>query len=163
MLARGARRLLLIVTLGCAVSCATAPAAPVQNIAGEWVGRYVCAQGVTALTLTVADVGGGQDTRRLTATFAFSEAPENRGVPPGSFTMRGFYYPRTRIVVLWPREWLERPGAYEMVSLNGRLQQSAGQAIIRGRVEFPGDLSACSTFYVTRQQPNVALMADARV
>ena len=161
---RSALRPLLILLLGCLVSCATPSAGANPNIAGEWVGRYVCAQGVTSLTLSVADRNGSRETRNLTATFAFSEAPENPGLPSGSFTMRGFYYPQTRILVLWPGQWLERPGEYEMVSIHGRMTRDAGHAdTIRGRVEFPGDINACSTFTVTRRIPEVASRGGARV
>ncbi len=61
---------------------ALAPFAQAQTppITGEWTGRYVCAQGITALRLTTekASAAGA-----VTATFDFGPLPEHPEVPNG--------------------------------------------------------------------------------
>jgi hypothetical protein len=76
---------------------------------GAWKGAYGCAQGVTGLTLTIAAEGEGQ----VSATYEFYAAPENPGVPSGSFRMTGTY--DAGKIVLHGSEWIEQPPGYVMV------------------------------------------------
>lgn len=148
------RALLFILAATLVSSCATA-APRGASLSGQWTGAYICAQGLTALTLTIdqTDRGGAH---LLNATFAFSAHPENPGVPPGSFTMRGTFNPRDRTVLLWSQDWLERPGDYVMVNLNGHLTRRGGLDHIAGHVDFPDDPSACTDFEVRRAPSTIA-------
>jgi len=95
-----------------------------------WEGHYVCAQGKTALTLTLE---GGPDA--LTGTFEFGPLPENPGVPHGKYTLRG---KAIRIgdgiydVELAPGQWIEHPDSYYMVGL--RATSSREHDTLMGRI-----------------------------
>lgn len=78
---------------------------------GTWEGGYDCGQGLTGLTLTVADPGDGN----VEATFAFYEVPENPGVPGGSYRLEGSYADHG--LTLDGVEWIEQPDGYVMVAL----------------------------------------------
>jgi hypothetical protein len=110
-------------------------------IAGEWTGKYICTQGVTALRLTIAQ-GQGQ---AITATFNFGPLPENPEVPKGAYRMEGAYDPATRHMKLSGVKWIDAPPDYVMVGLDGRMTQS-GDAIV-GDVP---DLFGCTDFEVRR-------------
>ncbi len=81
----------------------------------KWAGTYACAQGATALKLTVID----DDPARITAVFAFGPSPANPAVARGAFTLRGER--RGGLVELRPDAWLEQPADYDMVGLSGRM------------------------------------------
>ena len=76
---------------------------------GAWKGAYGCAQGVTGLTLTIEPAADGQ----VSATYEFYAAPENPGVPSGSFRMTGTYDGGK--LSLQGSEWIEQPPGYLMV------------------------------------------------
>ncbi|MGE3856697.1 MAG: hypothetical protein AB7G21_07055 [Dehalococcoidia bacterium] len=80
------------------------------DVSGVWTGRYLCPQGVTGLTLTIA-----QRRRRLDARFEFYSLPINPGLSPGSYLMSGTI--EDRIVVLDPERWLIHPPGWYMVGL----------------------------------------------
>lgn len=88
---------------------------------GEWKGGYDCGQGMTGLTLTIAEgegsAGGdgvGADSS-VEATFAFYEVPENPGVPSGSYSLQGSYADGG--LALDGVEWIEQPDGYVMVGM----------------------------------------------
>jgi hypothetical protein len=110
-------------------------------IAGEWTGKYICAQGVTALRLSIAQ-GEGQ---AITATFNFGPLPENPEVPNGAYRMTGTYDPAARHMKLSGVKWIDAPFGYAMVGLDGRMTQS-GQTI-SGHVP---DLLSCTDFEIHR-------------
>jgi hypothetical protein len=111
------------------------------SIAGEWVGRYNCTQGITALSLIVAH-GEGQ---AITATFNFGPVPENPEVPTGSYRMTGTYDAATRHMKLSGVKWINAPLGYAMVGLDGHMK-SSGQTI-SGHVP---DLFGCTNFEIHR-------------
>jgi hypothetical protein len=84
---------------------------------GEWKGAYDCGQGMTGLTLTMADGGGDGDggDSSVEATFAFYEVPENPGVPSGSYRLEGSYADGG--LALEGVEWIEQPDGYVMVGM----------------------------------------------
>ena len=95
-------------------SGAAATARPMAKVAGAlsgtWKGTYVCAQGVTGLTLVVEAAKG-----TATATFSFYPVAVNPGVPHGSFAMTGTYTSRSLDLV--PDHWIKRPAGYVMIDL----------------------------------------------
>jgi hypothetical protein len=122
------------------LSDARAQARP-SVIAGEWTGKYICTQGITALRLDIAQ-GAGQ---AITATFNFGPLPENPGVPRGAYRMAGAYDPASRRMTLKGVKWIDAPFGYAMVGLDGRMT-SSGETI-SGHVP---DLLGCTEFEVRR-------------
>jgi len=116
------------------------PSPPGAAIAGEWTGRYICAQGVTALRLDVSRGSGNQ----IAATFNFGPTPENPEVPKGAYTMAGTFDPASRHMTLKGVEWIEAPFLYVMVDLDGRI--NAAGNVIAGDVPGPG----CTVFELRR-------------
>ncbi|MDO9338873.1 MAG: hypothetical protein Q7T61_20965 [Caulobacter sp.] len=81
-----------------------------EKIDGVWKGNYECAQGKTALTLTLdGDADGDID-----GTFAF----DFQGVS-GSYRLRGVITPDGELK-LNPTTWISQPDGYGMVGLAGR-------------------------------------------
>lgn len=117
-----------------------APAAAQDGIGGTWRGAYVCAQGNTALALTIEPRKDGT----LAALFHFEAAPDNPEVPTGCFEMNGRHDPATGRLAFSPVRWLRRPPFYVMVGLEGRV--SGGGQRIEGRVLGPG----CTVFMLDR-------------
>ena len=111
------------------------------GVAGEWTGKYICTQGVTALRLSVAQGAGNA----ITATFNFGPLPENPAVPKGAYQMSGTYDPSLHRVLLRGVKWIDAPDGYVMVGLDGRLTQSGDK--ISG---FVPDLLGCAEFEVRR-------------
>jgi hypothetical protein len=110
-------------------------------VSGDWTGKYICAQGVTALDLHIDKTGGNA----IKATFSFGPLPENPDVPKGLYEMRGTFDPSTRSVILHGARWISEPDGYVMVDLKGRVAQT-GQNI-SGVV--PG-LAGCTNFEIWR-------------
>jgi outer membrane protein OmpA-like peptidoglycan-associated protein len=88
-----------------------------RTVLGEWVGTYVCAQGLTGLTLTISEA----TPTSARALFHFYADPRNPGVPTGCFTMNGEYNPETGQLQLEGNEWLQRPRGYWVVNFDGEV------------------------------------------
>ncbi len=108
----------LVALFACVLAVLPAEAkAKGPNPLGLWVGRYVCAQGVTALELTIT----GDPKGKLKAEFSFRAAPENPGVPSGRYSMSGSFDDKSLRLNLHAGKWIEAPDGYMMVDLVGRL------------------------------------------
>ena len=130
--------LALILTLSLSFSLALAPAARAERTAaGVWVGQYVCGQGTTALTLSIA-------AARPRALFHFYPAPSNNTVPEGCFEMESSYDADTGRIALTAGAWISRPDGYVTVDLEG--QVSADGGTMTGKVIGP----YCETFALRR-------------
>ena len=127
---------------------AHAQQAPTPAISGEWIGKYVCSQGITALKLNVSQSSSGA----LTATFSFGPLPENPNIPSGAYRMEGAFDPLTRKVKLHGVKWIEAPDNYVMVDLDGRVDTDGAR--IDGRV--PPQWMGCSVFEVRRSAPLIS-------
>ena len=80
-----------------------------------WKGHYVCAQGRTALTLSL-----DHDGPTLSGVFDFGPLDENPTVPHGSYRMTGTATTSgggAVVVKLAPLEWIEHPNNYVMVGI----------------------------------------------
>ncbi len=136
------RALLLLTLAGCWSNPSPQPTS-VQNIAPPnapttlplpahtvWTGRYECAQGVTAVQLTL-DV---EPDGRARAIFDFGPLADNPTVPNGSFRLRGTTKPTdaTITVALQPDEWIDRPPDYVMVGMEGQIDKTRRK--LRGRM-----------------------------
>lgn len=115
------------------------PARAQDGVAGTWTGHYTCAQGNTAMALTIT----AQKDQRVTALFHFEAAADNPEVPTGCYEMAGTYDAASGQLRLSPWRWLLRPPFYVMVGLDGRL---AADGTLAGEVQGPG----CTSFAVTR-------------
>jgi len=135
------RRLVFLILAGCWQSPASPPPGSPPEVVVQpevprphrttlWTGRYVCPQGITAISLTLASKDHAID-----ATFEFGPLPENPSVPHGSYTMHGVAK-RLRdgefAVVLEPDHWIEQPPGYLMVGLEATT--SAEHRVLRGRI-----------------------------
>jgi outer membrane protein OmpA-like peptidoglycan-associated protein len=110
------------------------------TIIGAWTGTYVCRQGLTGVSLTIAEAAPG----RARAMFHFYADPSNPGVPTGCTTMDGSYDPKVGTLRLNGRGWLLRPPSYQFVNFIGSVD-AAGRHF-SGRVEGPG----CTSFQLQR-------------
>ena len=127
-----------------AVDARTPPGKPA--VLGEWHGKYICTQGVTALKLSIAEGPKG----RITATFRFGPLPENPEVPRGLYAMEGSYEVKTRRLRLKGTQWIDASSGYSMVDLDGNMD-APGQRL-SGKVPFPG----CTRFELERDAPFVS-------
>ena len=114
----------------------------------EWQGSYSCAQGATALHLSIEQrcVASGCE---VGAVFEFGPLPQNPAVPHGSYRMRGDISQNERgepVLTLHPDQWIEHPGNYMMVGLTAT--SDAAQQNMRGRI----DNSACGEVNLQRVQ-----------
>jgi hypothetical protein len=121
------------------------PAVGVAPVVGEWRGRYICGQGVTALHLRVTQDAKG----KIIASFNFGPAPENPTVPKGAYAMAGVYDAKSRDVLFTAVEWINQPSGYGMVDLVGRM--TADGSRLTGKVPFAG----CTVFDLQRDAPLV--------
>lgn len=112
------------------IAPADAPATNSLPAHTVWDGRYECAQGVTALKLTLDIEPDG----RARAIFDFGPLADNPTLPNGSFRMRGTAKPVDDAIDihLQPDEWIDRPDNYEMVGLHAGVD--ASRRGIRGRI-----------------------------
>jgi hypothetical protein len=109
-------------------------------ITGEWRGSYICAQGETALKLTVTPATTGA----IEARFDFGPLPKNPEVPKGAYAMQGTFDPASRRMVLKGVKWIDAPFLYVMVDLDGRM--NAAGNLITGKVPGPD----CTVFELRR-------------
>lgn len=111
-------------------------AAPKPLRAGEqWVGKYVCLQGETDLTLHIDDVAG----ESVDAVFEFSHSPTGAA---GAYKMRGNLTADGQVVLV-PGQWMDRPPGYVSVGMRGEVH---GQ-LFAGRIDGPG----CTDFRLRRR------------
>jgi len=80
---------------------------------GEWKGKYLCGQGVTAVQITFDSGGKG--------LFHFFAAQENPNVPEGCFTV-GTSISKAGVMTVRPTGWRVRPSNYVSVSFAGRFE-----------------------------------------
>jgi hypothetical protein len=125
---------------GLLLALVAAPAAAQTGFGGTWRGTYVCAQGNTALALTIAPRKDGT----VSALFHFAAAPDNPDVRTGCFEMQGRAGDTPGEIALRPVRWLRRPANYLMVGLDGAISADGGR--IEGLVRGPG----CTVFRVER-------------
>lgn len=92
---------------------AHAQPADATRLSGLWRGTYVCSQGETALELELR----GNAYGIVRGTFAFSDAPGNRGVPTGAYPVLGRLSGTS--LVLRPVDAPELPQNYVPVAIQG--------------------------------------------
>ena len=134
----------MVLTLACASFALPATAA--DTLSGEWVGSYMCYQGLTALTLTIEP-----DGEQWTGIFAFGPNKDNKTVPRGSYEL---VITRSEGGVhMEPGSWIEQPEGYTAVPLDGAVSEDL--TMLAGEVQFEG----CTRFATARTTPLPALPA----
>ncbi len=118
------------------------PASAQDGARGTWSGHYTCAQGNTALSLTITPLEGS----RVSALFHFEAPANNPGVPTGCFEMLGDFDPASARLELRPWRWLHRPPGWVMVGIDGQI--GADGLGLTGTVRGPG----CTVFALTRRE-----------
>ena len=111
-----------------------------KSLHGKWVGKYTCAQGVTGLTLTIADSPDGG----LSGTFDFYPLPGGQVFQEGSYSGTMTAGPDNAFEFT-PQKWISQPLGFSEVALSGRYFEGTQQ--LQGRVTAAG----CSSFELSRQ------------
>lgn len=113
---------------------------PSVDIAGTYVGRYVCRRAIgMQLVLETATPG------RVSGVFTFFERGATAANPTGAFRVSGTFDPQTHELQLQPREWIKQAPERTPVALSGTYDPDRGT--IRGKVAFAG----CTSFEVRRE------------
>ena len=97
---------------------------------------------------------------QIEAQFRFFALPENPRVPTGAFELTGTYNLALRILDLYPSKWLERPEGYDLVGVQGVLDED-GQSL-KGALDGAG----CGAIILRRAgtaQPSEATVPSAQV
>ena len=114
----------------------------ISRLLGVWHGTYICAQGLTGLTLTIS----GSAADAIGAEFQFYAVAQNPGVPSGRFRMSGVFDGAASVLVLEPGDWLERPPGYLTVGLRTLVAFDLEQ--MTGTISGPG----CGQVRLSRDQ-----------
>ena len=120
---------------------ARAQTAP-DPLIGAWVGTYTCAQGLTAVRITIAEASSSG----ARAMFHFYADPRNPQVPTGCYLMDGAYDPATRQVVLRAGRWIVQPLGYVGVDFVGTLDATGTR--LAGEVRGP----RCTAFELRKTE-----------
>lgn len=121
----------------------SAPDNPARPIVAVYEGHYVCPQGVTRLTLSLARRQAGKPDAVF---FEFGPTTSYPNIPAGEFTLSGTLDPDGSELVLDPSAWVDQPPGYAMVGLLGR--STDGGETFTGQVVAPSP--GCTTFFVKR-------------
>ena len=139
--------LTLALTLAPAATIPVAQAqSPMPPAVRNYVGSYVCAQGLTALDLKILTQPNHPNHQQA----AFIFWPPHHGSaahPQGVYLMHGTINPVLGILRLTPSYWIKRPAFYTMVPMTGI--SNDGGAIFTGTIHFPG----CTRFSLRLQSP----------
>lgn len=106
-----------------------------------WEGTYVCAQGLSSMTLTIdVDAMGAAMVR-----YDFGPVPSNPVVPQGAFILRGALrrVDAGFLGELEPTEWIDHPDGYLMLPLS---LETDDDLHLRGRIHH----DSCHDFRATR-------------
>ncbi len=115
-----------------------------RSVLGPWVGTYVCAQGLTGLTLSIVEA----TPTRARALFHFYADPRNPRVPTGCFTMTGHYDPASGRLQLKGQDWLLKSPGYRVVHFDGHVDAEGRR--FTGKVS---GASSCKQFDLGRSAP----------
>jgi hypothetical protein len=85
-----------------------------KSLVGSWVGKYNCAQGVTGLTLTIAELAGGG----LSGIFDFYPVPGGSRFTEGSYSGTVTVSPDGSFE-FEPQGWISQPSGFTAVALSG--------------------------------------------
>jgi hypothetical protein len=127
MTPKGARLVFFPLLVACllqlAIKCAGAAPADwtSQSVTGTWNGTYVCGQGETGLTVTIAGGPSGQ----INAVIKFFPISTTKiQISPGSYSATGVIESNGRFT-LKPVAWINQPGNLAMLSYVGKLNEDS--------------------------------------
>ena len=136
--------ILLALLAGTAAADVPRVAIPQYSI---WQGTYTCAQGITAVKLTVeARANGGA----ATGHFEFGPLDANPNLPKGDYWLKGTARPTKRgelEVALVPDKWAAHPEGWVMVGVTARSDRE--QRTMLGTIDY----TSCTTIAVVRLMP----------
>jgi hypothetical protein len=121
-----------------------------DQLAGEWIGKYVCRQGVTGLHLKI-----GRAQASGYALVHFFPLPENPKTAEGCFISDVVFDPASGALDLRHKSWVMRPPRYLMIDFHGKIDP-AGQTMTGSLAGAPN----CSLFYLARG-PSTRPLPDA--
>jgi hypothetical protein len=104
---------------------------------GTWVGSYVCGQGYTGGTLTIAQMRGDN----FDGNFHFYPTAKNLSVPEGRYTVYGQYDRASQRILINPGKWVQHPLNYYNTIIIGSFDPIAGTL----SAYFQG-ISGCTSF-----------------
>ena len=109
----------------------------------QWRGTYTCAQGATAVELSVEQRCGAVGCQ-VAAVFEFGPLAENPSVPHGSYRMLGEITTDgdgNAVLTLRPEAWIDEPDGYMMVGLTATSDHD--QRLLHGHMDNPscGEIS----------------------
>jgi hypothetical protein len=134
---------------------ASSSPAVTEGVLGTWKGTYTCAQGLTGMTLTIAQSQGQSQSESQTsngginAVLDFYAVPSNPSVPSGSGTLQGTYT-AGNLTLTWQAFTGTPPGGYVGIDLKGSLSGSGSAQTLSGSVTPLSGGNACTTFSLTR-------------
>ena len=117
---------------------------------GEWVGHYLCPQGITGLTLTVQQADDAAVSDEVVALFSFYPLPDNP-TQSGLFTMIGNWDANGDTMALSPDVWISQPEGWVMVGLEMEIAKDYGH--MTGHIPSSG----CGPVYLARSKTDLAL------
>jgi hypothetical protein len=116
-------------------------AAPEQIL--QYRGTYVCAQGLTAMTLSIRGIGNTTQTGIMT----FAPTAESRfRFAPGVYTVQGTFDPQSGELALQPVQWVQQPPGFIFLPMEG--SSTDGGDTFTGRMVGGG----CGAFRIFRVQ-----------
>ena len=111
-----------------------------------WAGKYLCAQGVSAVRLRIEAAPDGS----ARAIFEFGPSDDNPNpVARGSYQLVGALYFDDKGLLeikMAPDQWIDQPPNYSMVGFYA--SSDPGQRVMRGKIEH----ASCDWIEVTRQR-----------
>ena len=113
-----------------------------KSLSGSWVGKYTCAQGVTGLTLTIAESADGG----LSGIFDFYPVLGSSRFPEGSYSGAVTAGPDGSFE-FEPQRWISQPPGFTAVALSGHYLADAQR--IKGQVT---GATGCTLFDLSRQR-----------
>jgi hypothetical protein len=111
-----------------------------DQLSGIWTGSYHCAQGDTAVTVSLSVEDGGA----ARGTFTFGNLPGRSNVKPGKYRIEGRYDELGASLQMRPAGWIVQPPGYTQVGFTVTYDRAAQR--LTGRIQF----SSCSTITLNK-------------
>jgi hypothetical protein len=83
------------------------PSVPEPTISGEWKGKYACLQGITGVTVAIAQTGN-----KVIADFSLYLASNKLNIPSGVAKYEGDFNPISRRIRFPQGIWIEQPAPF---------------------------------------------------
>lgn len=114
-----------------------------NDLTGEWKGQYLCAQGLTNLTISLKPVEHSDSIYK--GTLYFYPHSSNPYVARGKHTVKATILDNQGGFEISPVQWIVHPKGYNFFQLYGSLVQDG--AVMKGMVNYPG----CKSFFAKNE------------